>query len=172
MKISTKTGDLGATKLMFGKSVLKCAPRVCAYGALDDFAATLGLARSFAGAELAAEILKIQENLVFLMTELATSNEDYPKLVEKNFRLVGEADLAEIETRIDELERDGEIFSGWKHSGENSLQAALDMARSRCRAAEREIVALNEIEPLPRPFTLKYVNRLSDLMWLLSQSSK
>lgn len=172
MKISTKTGDLGSTKLMFGRDVLKCAPRVRAYGALDDFAATLGLARSFAGAELAAEILKIQENLVFLMTELATSNEDYHKLAEKNFRLLGESDLAEIEARIEGLEKDGEIFSGWKHSGENSLQAALDMARSRCRAAEREIVALNGIEPLPRPFALKYVNRLSDLMWLLAQSSK
>ena len=49
MKISTKTGDAGKTKLMFGRDVFKCDQRVCAYGALDDFSATLGLARSFAG---------------------------------------------------------------------------------------------------------------------------
>ncbi len=77
MKISTKTGDAGRTKLMFGRDVSKSSQRVRAYGAVDDFSATLGLARSFAGKELGAEILGIQESLVCLMTELATKKEDF-----------------------------------------------------------------------------------------------
>ena len=83
MKISTKTGDAGRTKLMFGRDVSKSSQRVRAYGAVDDFSATLGLARSFAGKELGAEILGIQESLVCLMTELATKKEDFHLLTEK-----------------------------------------------------------------------------------------
>ncbi len=171
MKISTKNGDLGRTKLMFGKDVLKCAPRVKAYGAIDDFSATLGLARSYADKELSAFILGLQEKLVFLMTELATDKSDFHKLEEKNFKLLGDGDLKELETNIDRLESGGDVFSGWAHSGETHLQAALDMARARCTSAEREIVALNAEEPLARDFPLKYINRLSDLLWLLAQKS-
>ena len=93
MKISTKTGDAGRTKLMFGRDVSKSSQRVRAYGAVDDFSATLGLARSFAGKELGAEILGIQESLVCLMTELATKKEDFHLLTEKKLRLLGDGDL-------------------------------------------------------------------------------
>ena len=135
MKISTKTGDAGRTKLMFGRDVSKSSQRVRAYGAVDDFSATLGLARSFAGKELGAEILGIQESLVCLMTELATKKEDFHLLTEKKLRLLGDGDLKSLEDRIESAERDGDIFSGWTHSGETHLQAALDMARARCRNA-------------------------------------
>jgi len=171
MKISTKTGDSGKTKLMFGREVLKCDIRVSAYGALDDFSATLGLARSFADKELGGFIKHIQEQLVFLMTELATSNDDYPKLAQKGMTLISEADLKEIEDKINSIEQDATLFSGWTHSGETHLQAALDMSRARCRATEREMVKLNTFEPLPRALPLIYINRLSDLMWLLAQES-
>ena len=135
MKISTKTGDAGRTKLMFGRDVSKSSQRVRAYGAVDDFSATLGLARSFAGKEL------------------------------------GDGDLKSLEDRIESAERDGDIFSGWTHSGETHLQAALDMARARCRNAEREIVGLAESEGLARDFPLVYINRLSDYLWILAQVS-
>lgn len=133
MKISTKTGDAGRTKLMFGRDVSKASQRVRAYGALDDFSATLGLARSFAGGELAAFVLELQESLVFLMTELATDKADFPKLAEKNIRMLGGADLEVLEAKIEAAEAAGDVFSGWAHSGETHLQAALDMARARCR---------------------------------------
>ncbi len=171
MKISTKTGDLGRTKLMFGKDASKSSLRVRAYGAIDDFSATLGLARSFAKSEMSAYLLSIQENLVFLMTELATSKVDFSLLEEKKIKILQEADLREIEQKIEKYESDGDIFAGWTHSGETHLQAALDMARASCRAAEREIVALSEEEGLARDFPLKYINRLSDLLWILSQRS-
>lgn len=171
MKISTKTGDAGRTKLMFGRDVSKSSQRVRAYGAVDDFSATLGLARSFAGKELGAEILGIQESLVCLMTELATKKEDFHLLTEKKLRLLGDGDLKSLEDRIESAESDGDIFSGWTHSGETHLQAALDMARARCRNAEREIVGLAENEGLARDFPLVYINRLSDYLWILAQVS-
>ena len=105
------------------------------------------------------------------MTELATAKEDFPKLAEKNMRLLSDEDLSELESQIDELERDGSVFQGWTHSGENSLQASLDMARARCRNAEREIVKLLENDELARDFPIVYVNRLSDLLYLFAQKS-
>ena len=90
MKISTKTGDKGKTRLVFMREVSKASQRVCAYGALDDCSATIGLARSFADKELASKLLNIQEKLVFLMTELATAKEDFDKLIEKNMRILSD----------------------------------------------------------------------------------
>lgn len=171
MKISTKAGDSGTTSLMFGRRVSKASLRVCAYGALDDFSATLGLARSFSEGDMNKFILGVQEDLVFLMTELATAKEDFPKLAEKNIRTLNEDDLKKIESKIGEYESKNQSFAGWRHSGESHLQAALDMARARCRFAERELVSLNEGEGLARPFPLTYINRLSDLLWLMSFNS-
>ncbi len=171
MKISTKNGDGGKTKLVFMREVSKASPNVCAYGALDDCSATIGLARSFAPEETAKKLLRIQEKLVFLMTELATAREDFPKLAEKNIKTLGESDLAELEAQIDAYEGGGNTFMGWTHSGENSLQASLDMARARCRNAEREIVKLAEADGLARDFPLRYVNRLSDLLYLMAQDA-
>ena len=102
------------------------------------------------------------------MTELATAKEDFSKLIEKNIKLLGDADLAEIETKIEEIESKGNIFDGWKQAGDTPISATLDMARVKCRATEREIVALNEEEGLARDFPLIYINRLSDYIYLLS----
>lgn len=163
MKITTKGGDNATTSLMFGRRVSKAHPRVRAYGAVDELSATTALARAFAaGTPLADELLQLQKRLVLLMTELATANEDYPKLAEKHVALLDDTHLAELEKRIAEFEEHSEKFTDWKYAGETPLDATLDLARTRCRAAEREIAALNELEPLPRPFVLKYINRLSD----------
>lgn len=169
MKISTKGGDKGQTSLVFGRRVSKSNPRVRAYGAVDEFSAQLAMARAFAGkTELAAGLLKLQEKLVQLMTELATAKEDFPKLAEKNVKILGDEDLSEIENKIESIETARGTFSGWKHPGDTPLEAALDLARAKCRAAEREIVALSEAGELARDFPLTYINRLSDLLYLLS----
>ncbi|PWM32393.1 MAG: cob(I)yrinic acid a,c-diamide adenosyltransferase [Verrucomicrobia bacterium] len=170
MKISTKNGDGGKTGLMFARPVSKASQRVRAYGMVDEFSASLGLARAFAaGTELAGEILDIQKTLVKLMTELATDEADFPKLAEKNIPIISAEDLKKIEVRIDALEGEGNVFSGWKQSGESPLQAALDMARAKCRSAEREVVALSQAGSLARPLPLEYLNRLADLLYLFSQ---
>ena len=103
------------------------------------------------------------------MTELATANEDFPKLSEKKVRLLEESDLAEVEKKIEEFENNQNTFSGWKYAGQTRLDAALNMARVQCRKAEREMAALNETEKLPRPLPLKYINRLSDLFFVMAR---
>ncbi len=169
MKISTKGGDKGSTSLMFGKRVSKACQRVRTYGMVDELSASIAMARAFAtDKSLAEQLLKIQQKLVLLMTELATAKEDFPKLAEKNIKLLNETDLAEIESKIDEIESNGNVFNGWKHAGDTQISAMLDMARVKCRATEREIVALNETEGLARDFPLIYINRLSDYIYLLS----
>lgn len=169
MKISTKTGDKAQTSLVFGRRVSKASQRVKAYGAVDALSAHIALARAFAGQKPISEfLLNIQQKLVFLMTELATDNADYHLLTEKKVPLLGGDDLAEIERRIDEIESRGDGFTGWKHPGETPLEAALDLARASCRAAEREIAELALSEPLPRDFIPAYINRLSDLLYLYS----
>ena len=111
MKISTKGGDKGTTSLMFGKRVSKACQRVRTYGMVDELSASIAMARAFTtDSNLNKELLKIQENLVLLMTELATANEDFPKLAEKNIKLLDETHLAEIESKIDEIESKGNMF--------------------------------------------------------------
>ena len=167
MKISTKGGDKGSTSLMFGRRVSKACQRVRTYGMVDELSATIAMARAFAkDDDLAKQLLSIQENLVLLMTELATAKEDFSKLAEKNIKLLDDTNLAEIEAKIDEIESKGNVFDGWKHAGDTPLSATLDMARVKCRATEREIVALNEEEGLARDFPLIYINRLSDYIYL------
>ena len=171
MKISTKNGDGGKTKLMFGRDVSKSSIRVEAYGAIDELSASLGLARSFSAGETNSFILDIQKSLVPLMTELATDKNDFDKLAEKNIRLLGTPDLEFLEKYISQAESDGTLFEGWTQSGESSLQAALDMSRARCRFAERRIVKLGESGGLARDFPIVYINRLSDLLWILAQKA-
>lgn len=169
MKISTKGGDKGETSLMFGRRVSKACLRVRAYGCVDELSASIALARAYAkGSELADKLLQIQKKLVFLMTELATAKNDFHLLAEKNIKLLDETDLRELEVEIEQFESKGDTFTGWKHAGDTLLDASLDVARVKCRSAEREIIALNETEPLPRDFPIVYINRLSDLLYLYS----
>ncbi len=169
MKISTKTGDLGKTSLMFGRRVSKASERTEAYGAVDEFSSTIGLARAFCqDADLNKLLETIQLALVKLMTELATSNEDFSKLVEKSIPLLEETDLSFIEGKIDAYEKSGVCFNGWIQPCSNPCSAALSLARAQTRRAERRVVILKEKNMLSRDLPLIYLNRLSDLIWLIS----
>lgn len=172
MKISTKTGDGGRTCLMFAREVSKNSLRVRAYGAVDELSATLGMARALASdSPVAEEILDIQKKLIPLMTELATAPEDFAKLSEKKITILSQEDLDVLERRIEDFESAGDVFAGWKLSGENALQAALDVSRAKCRSAERDVVALAESEKLPRDFPIVWLNRLADLLWLMANAT-
>ena len=172
MKISTKTGDKAQTSLMFGRRVSKACQRVKAYGAVDSLSAQIAMARAFAGkSALGGELLNIQKKLVLLMTELATDNADYPKLSQKNVPLLQQPDLEELEKKIEEMESAGDTFTGWKHAGDTPLDAALNLARTACREAERQIAELSQMQPLPRELIPAYINRLSDLLYLYSISA-
>ncbi len=173
MSISTKRGDEGQTDLMFGRRVSKSDLRVSTYGILDEVNAILGLARVDAVETLVlSSIAKIQKDLVLVMGELATHEEDWETYRDKGGGLVGDAMLGELDELVRVLEKErGISFQRWAVPGAAGSRAgaALDMARTVVRHAERAIVALDEAGKLPNPLLLRWVNRLSDMFWLLAR---
>jgi len=170
MSIVTKTGDQGQTALMYNRRVSKCHPRVNAYGGVDELNAALGMARATAKAEFVrTNLLAIQKDLVVLMGELATAIEDLPRFLKDGFSQVGPAMTAKLEDFVSKIQAEGGVFHGWAMPGGTLASAALDLARTVCRRAEREICSLHEAGQLNNPEILIYLNRLSDLLWLLAR---
>ena len=168
MSIATKTGDDGTTGLMFGRRVSKTHPRVRAYGTLDELNSALGMVRAFSEVPVIAErVLVIQRNLIPVMGELAVSSEDLQRYRDKG-QVIIEADLAdELTAQIEDLEKNHRItYEGWATPGATRGSACLDVARTVCRRAERELVSLRECGVEVNPHILRYINRLSDLCWL------
>lgn len=170
MSIATKTGDAGTTGLMFNRRVSKCHPRVEAYGSVDELNAALGLARATARHPLVRDnLLLVQKDLVTIMGELATLVEDLPKYVEKGFSLVSPALTEKLDALVKEIESQQVSFHGWATPGDTENSAALDMARTTCRRAERRVCALHEADQLRNPDIIIYLNRLSDVLWLMAR---
>ncbi len=170
MSIVTKTGDAGGTGLMYNRRVSKCHPRVEAYGSVDELNAALGQARATAThAWVRATLLAIQKDLVTLMGELATGVEDLPRYVKDGFLLVTPALTEKLDQWVKEIEAQKISFKGWATPGSSRGSAALDVARTTCRRAERRVCALQETGQLRNPEIIIYLNRLSDLLWLLAR---
>jgi cob(I)alamin adenosyltransferase len=170
MSIVTKRGDQGMTALMYNRQISKCHPRVEAYGAVDELNAALGLARAAAEHDLLRERLaSLQKDLVLLMGELATAMEDLPRYVKDGHSLVTPVLTATLEKWIKELEAANVPAKGWATPGANTASASLDLARTICRRAERRVCALQEASQLDNPEIVIYLNRLSDLLWLLAR---
>ena len=170
MSIATKTGDQGETSLMYGRRVSKTDRRVEAYGCVDELNSALGLVRATASASLVAEqILSIQKELVTVMGELATAPEDLARYEKDVFSLTTESMVDRLTAAIDDLEKDKTLYGkGWAIPGNTLLAAALDLARTICRRAERRVAALDVTE-YSNAEILRYLNRLSDLCWLLAR---
>ena len=168
MSIATKTGDDGTTGLMFGRRVSKTHARVQAYGALDELNTALGMVRAFCEVPVIAErVLAIQKNLIPIMGELAVAEEDLQRYIDKGRTIIGPEWADELTAQIVDLEKNHKItYAGWATPGATKGSACLDEARTRCRRAERMIVALREDGSKVSPHILRYVNRLSDLCWL------
>jgi cob(I)alamin adenosyltransferase len=170
MSIVTKRGDRGTTGLMYNRQVSKCHPRVEAYGAADELNATIGMARAAVEHDLLREHLRaIQRDLVLLMGELATAAEDLPRYVKDGHSLVTPAMTGTLERWIAELEVAKVSGKGWAMPGASAGSAALDLARTVCRRAERRACALQETGQLHNPEIVVYLNRLSDLLWVLAR---
>lgn len=173
MSITTKRGDAGQTDLMFGKKSSKAAPRIEAYGTVDELNSILGVIRHSGITQTTVEILDgVQARLVGLMGELATLEEDLPKYDEKGYTRLTAEDVAWIEGVSKGLEKDGGIrFKGWSRPGKegNSGSAHLDWGRSVCRRAERRLVGLEEQGDLSNRDSRIFLNRLSDLLWVLAR---
>src|SRR5215469_3221173 len=149
MSIVTKTGDSGTTALMYGHRVPKNHPRVEAVGSVDELNAALGLARATAtDAFISKNILAIQKNLVTLMGELDVLPEDLPRYSKDGFELVTPALTAQLEKLVAEIEAKNVSFKGWATPGANQNAAALDVARTVCRRAERRVCELNQGDQL------------------------
>lgn len=170
MSIVTKGGDQGTTALMYNRRVPKCHPRVEAYGAVDELNAAIGLARAAAqDGVLRDNLATTQQDLVRLMGELATVVEDLPRYVKDGHSLVTSAMTASLEKWIAQLETAKVSTKGWVMPGANTTSAALDFARTVCRRAERRACALHDSGQLHNAEIVVYLNRLSDLLWLLAR---
>jgi cob(I)alamin adenosyltransferase len=171
MSIATKTGDSGETSLMYGRRVSKADPRVDAYGCVDELNAALGLARVMSADEfIAGQILATQKELIIVMGELATAPEDLSRYTKDGFQLTTAAMVDRLTAVIDELEKDKLLhFKDWAIPGDTPISAALDLARTTCRRAERRVASLLEKTSDFNRQILRYLNRLSDLCWLLGR---
>jgi cob(I)alamin adenosyltransferase len=172
-KVYTRTGDKGFTKLVGGKKVAKDAARIEAYGTIDELNSALGLARVFnddlkdrlpASQRLDSILRRLQNELFDLGSELATPADfSYEGMFQ-----VGEEEVKALEKLIDELQKDLTPLNSFILPGGGKVGGFLHLARTVCRRAEREILRLAREEELS-PWPLKYVNRLSDLLFVLSR---
>ena len=167
MKIYTKTGDRGETSLFDGTRVLKTDPRVVAYGDVDEVQAALGVAAA-AGLDrdLADMVVSIQRDLFALGARLADPSHRIAPRVSKI--VVNEDSVARLEQWIDRLESELPPLRHFILAGGAAPGAALHLARTVCRRAERATLALGDAV---EPFVLAYLNRLSDLLFVMARAS-
>jgi cob(I)alamin adenosyltransferase len=167
MSIVTKTGDAGTTGLMYNRRVSKCDPRVEAYGTVDELNAALGAARACVRHETMSRHIEIvQADLVGLMGELATHPDDIARYVKDGYQRLDPVAVTRLEQWAKEAETQQAMPRGWATPGKSAEAAAMDLARTVCRRAERRVCALLEAGQTDCGPILIYLNRLSDLLWL------
>ncbi|HLK41049.1 MAG TPA: cob(I)yrinic acid a,c-diamide adenosyltransferase [Polyangiaceae bacterium] len=167
MKLYTKTGDDGTTGLFGGGRVAKASRRVEAYGTVDETNAFLGVARAARlDASIDTVIAAIQEDLFVIGAELACVPGKESKI---SLRLVDGTDIERLERAIDDAEAACPPLKSFVLPGGSPQAAALHVARTVCRRAERAVLALDD--GAPRRDVVVYLNRLSDLLFALARRS-
>jgi cob(I)alamin adenosyltransferase len=169
-RIYTKTGDDGTTGLLHGGRVSKAAAATEAYGTVDEAVAALGVARAACrDAALEEEILGLQRELFVVGADLAANPERRSRL-EPGVSLVTDEMVRALERRIDTRVAERPLPEAFVVPGANPVSAALDLARSVTRRAERRVVALRGADPAAGgDAVLRYLNRLSDLLFVLAR---
>lgn len=168
MKIYTRTGDRGDTGLFGGGRVSKAHPRVAAYGDVDELNATIGLVRAAPPEALFdPELEAVQRDLFAIGGHLATPDPDKVRAALARAEL-DETRVADFERLIDEADRELPPLRAFILPAGTSKAAALHVARTVCRRAERSVVALAERSEVPALFLI-YLNRLSDLLFTLAR---
>ncbi len=169
MRIYTRTGDEGETALMGGGRVSKDHIRVDAYGEVDETNAAIGFARTCAPTDLADALLAgIQRDLFTIGGRLATPEPDRLKETQRAKVAVPPERIAELERAIDEATAELPPLTAFILPGGTPKAAALHLARAVSRRAERAVVHLGHVEQVP-PEVLVYLNRLSDLLFVLAR---
>jgi cob(I)alamin adenosyltransferase len=173
-KIYTRTGDAGRTRLVTGETVAKSDPRVEAYGAVDELNAVIGLARLETGGDAVLDpmLARIQNDLFDLGADLATPEAEAPAFVA--LRIVDDQ-VTRLEQEIDRLNEGLAPLNSFVLPGGSRAAAMLHLARTICRRAERRTVVFIEAAPAgkagqpPHGPALRYLNRLSDLLFVASR---
>ena len=172
-RVYTRTGDRGETALVGGRRVPKDSPRIEAYGAIDELNAVIGLARVFNAEQLDRgesqrwldeTLRRVQNELFDLGSELATP----PDAAYEGMFRVGQAEVTALEQLMDRCQEDLEPLKSFVLPGGGRVNAFLHQARTVCRRAEREVLILARAEPIGE-WPLRYVNRLSDVFFVLSR---
>ena len=171
MKIYTRKGDSGRTKLFGGVEVDKHDARVAAYGTLDELNASLGLVMALDPDRdpALAPLERVQEDLFVIGSRLAAARPE--RELERGTIPALEPDrIAALEEWIDRLDEELPALTAFVLPGGSSAGAQLHVARTICRRAEREITALVEVDPDLAEGVIPYVNRLSDLLFTLARA--
>ncbi len=169
VRIYTKTGDDGTTGLLYGGRISKADPTVEAYGCVDEAVAALGLARALSDRGGAgALLLRLQRELFVVGADLATNPDERSKL-RPEVSLVTAKMVEELERLIDASVKEHPLPQEFVVPGATPASAALDLARSLVRRAERRTVEMHEGGEAVSPDLLRYLNRLSDLLFVLAR---
>jgi cob(I)alamin adenosyltransferase len=171
VKIYTKKGDDGTTSLWYGGRVPKHHGRTDAYGTLDEACSQLGVARALCGPEqqqLAADILRLQDDIFVAGAELATAPEAAERLEDGVSRTTEEM-VSELEGLIDRYMDQVELPPKFVIPGGNQLSAQLDVARTTIRRAERRISELNEAGEIASETVIHFINRASDAIYAMAR---
>ena len=164
-KFYTTDGDDGTTGLLGKGRVKKYHPQPEAYGEVDEAQAALGVARAaMQDAGAAAVVLQVQRHLYHLMAELAAT----PDTAEQ-FRVIGAEQVAWLEAQTDAYGARLDLPTEFTVSGDTAAGAALDLARTVVRRAERRVVRLWDDGVVPNDHLVRYLNRLSSLLYVLSR---
>jgi cob(I)alamin adenosyltransferase len=169
-KVYTRTGDDGSTRLLYGGRVPKDTSGPVAYGAVDEAVSALGLARAEAERESELDVLliRLERELFVVGAELATAPDQRGKL-EPGVSVVTAEMVSALEPVIDDVTTRFEPPREFVLPGENRIAAALDVARTVVRRAEREAVAAARGGWLEGSFVVPYLNRLADLVYTLAR---
>jgi len=171
--IATRTGDDGTTSLLYGQRVPKDHFQIEAVGAFDELNAALGFAKATTSDAAQKSVLElIQKDLVALMGDLACAAAAVAKYASSKFQKVGDAELARVDTAVAAIEAQNIKFDGWATPGANIAAAALDLARTAARRAERRLITLPAQGRTVRPVLRSFVNRVSDLLWLMARQAE
>lgn len=175
--IATRTGDDGTTSLLYGQRVPKDHPQIEAVGACDELNAALGAAKAHLAFDLRSVAVRellvaVQKNLVALMGEVACAESDAARYAASKFEKIGEADVRRLDEALAALEQRGLKFDDWATPGANARGAAFELARVAARRAERRLTGLPAHGRSVRPELRQFLNRLSDLLWLLAREAE
>ncbi len=175
--IATRTGDDGTTSLLYGQRVPKDHPQIEAVGTVDELNVALGAVKaqlgvSPRGTEIRGLLTTTQQKLVALMGEIACAETDTARHAASKFERILAADVSVLDRAVADLETRGLKFDGWATPGATAMAAAFDLARTTARRAERRLAALPAHGRQVRPELRQFINRLSDLLWLLAREAE